>query len=75
VRGGGQLSILCSVFAYLAWYYALEKLPAINVAVFIYIIPLFTALLAYFLLREEITSFTVIGGILITLGVYFVERD
>ncbi len=69
------LSILCSVFAYLAWYYALEKLPTINVAVFIYIIPLFTALLAYILLREEITSFTILGGILITLGVYFVEKD
>ncbi|ADB58881.1 DMT family transporter [Archaeoglobus profundus] len=69
------LSILCSVFAYLAWYYALKALPATNVAVFTYLIPLFTALLAYVLLKEEITMFTALGGILIVLGVYFVERD
>jgi len=69
------LSIPCSVFAYLIWYRALNFLKATNVAFFTYLIPLFTAILAYLFIAEEITIFTAIGGTLIILGMYFVERD
>ncbi len=69
------LSIPCSVFAYLIWYRALNFLKATNVAFFTYLIPLFTAILAYLFIAEEVTIFTAIGGTLIILGMYFVERD
>jgi len=69
------LSIPCSVFAYLIWYRALNFLQATNVAFFTYLIPLFTAILAYLFIAEEVTIFTAIGGTLIILGMYFVERD
>lgn len=69
------LSILCSVFSYLIWYKALNVLQATNVAFFTYLIPLFTAILAYFIIGEEVTIFTALGGALIILGMYFVERD
>ncbi len=68
------LSILCSVFGYLVWYSALTTMDATNVAVFVYIVPLFTAIMAFFVLKEAIGIFTIIGGILTIVGVYFVER-
>ncbi len=68
------LSILCSVFAYLVWYSALNVMDATKVAVFVYAVPLFTAIMAVTFLGENIDSFTVIGGLLTMFGVYLVER-
>ncbi|NOY10698.1 MAG: DMT family transporter [Archaeoglobi archaeon] len=69
------LAIFCSVFGYVAWYSALSAMEATKVAVFVYLIPLFTAMMAYFTLGEDIGPFTVLGGILIVLGVYLVKRS
>ncbi|WP_456370433.1 EamA family transporter, partial [Geoglobus sp.] len=69
------LALLCSVFGYVVWYSALSVMEATKVAVFVYLIPLFTAVMAYFALGEDIGLFTVLGGILIVLGVYLVERS
>ncbi len=68
------LSLLCSVFAYLVWYSALNIMDATKVAVFVYAVPLFTAIMAVTFLGEIIDSFTVIGGFLTMLGVYLVEK-
>ncbi len=69
------LSLLCSVFGYLAWYSALTTMDATKVAVFVYIVPFFTAIMAFFALKENIGIFTVIGGILTIGGVYLVEKQ
>jgi drug/metabolite transporter (DMT)-like permease len=68
------LSMFCSVFAYVAWYKALSEMNATNVAVFTYLIPLLTAVLAVTLLNEEIGFYTVLGGVVVISGVYLVER-
>ncbi|MBC7115396.1 MAG: DMT family transporter [Archaeoglobi archaeon] len=68
------LSLLCSVFAYLIWYSALAVMEATKVAAFVYIIPFFTAIMAFSVLGEEIGIFTALGGILTITGVYLVER-
>ena len=67
------LGILCSVIAYVVWFKALEKMDATNVAVFVYLVPLFTVMMAVPLLGEKVTIFTVIGGILTMAGVYITE--
>ncbi len=67
------LAILCSIFAYLIWYWALEKEDASRVAVYIYFIPLFTAILAYFILNEPVGILKVIGGFLTIAGIYLAE--
>ncbi len=67
------LSILCSVFAYVIWYRALLRIEATELAVFIYLIPLFTAIMAFFILNESIRVSTIIGGILTIAGVSLVE--
>ena len=48
---------------------------ASRVSVFFLLLPIFVPILAFFIIGEIITYFTVVGAILIILGVYFVERQ
>ncbi|AAB90720.1 MULTISPECIES: DMT family transporter [Archaeoglobus] len=64
------LSILCSVFAYVVWYYALTNADSTSVAVYVYLVPLFTAIFAFYALNEKPDFFTAIGGIITIAGVY-----
>jgi len=64
------LALLCSVFAYIAWYDALAKIDATKVAIFLNLIPLFAMLLAHLILNERITFFILIGAAFIIYGIY-----
>jgi len=68
------LSLLCSVYAYICWNRSMKCEKASNVAMFLYFVPVVTAIMAWFLLGEVITLFTVLGGILVIFGVYLAER-
>ncbi|HOI77510.1 MAG TPA: DMT family transporter [Methanofastidiosum sp.] len=68
------LSLLCSVYAYICWNRSMKCEKASNVAMFLYFVPVVTAIMAWFLLGEVITIFTVLGGILVIFGVYLAER-
>lgn len=68
------LSLLCSVFAYICWNRSIKCEKASNVAMFLYFVPVVTAIMAWFLLGEVITIFTVIGGALVILGIYLAEK-
>lgn len=63
------LGIFVSALGYLFWGQALEVLDATRVSVFLYMEPLATVLAAMVLLHESLLLTTVIGGILIVLGV------
>jgi len=69
------LSIFCSVIGYLAWYYALREMDATKVAVFIYLIPLITAIIAHIVLNEDVGILTAVGAVLVIFGVYLVEKS
>ncbi|MBO8181481.1 MAG: DMT family transporter [Archaeoglobus sp.] len=68
------LAVFCSFVGYLIWYKALEVEDASKVAIYIYMIPFFTAIMAFFLLNEKITVIKILGGVLTILGVYLAER-
>ncbi len=68
------LGIFGSGLAYIAWYDALQILPASQLGVFIYIEPLVTMLVAALLLAETVTVASLIGGAVTILGVYLVNR-
>jgi drug/metabolite transporter (DMT)-like permease len=68
------LSVLCSGFAYVVWYHAVERLGAAKTSVFIYLIPLFTAMFSATILGEVITAFKAIGGFLTIVGLYMAEK-
>jgi drug/metabolite transporter (DMT)-like permease len=68
------LGIFGSGLAYIAWYDALQKIPASRLSAFIYIEPLITALVAAVALGEKINAASLLGGGIIILGVTLVNR-
>lgn len=68
------LSLLCSVFAYIFWNRSMKFEKVSNAAMFLYLIPLVTSVMAWFLLGEKITAYTIIGGALVIFGVYMAEK-
>jgi drug/metabolite transporter (DMT)-like permease len=69
------LGIFCSGLAYIAWYDALKALPTAQTGVFLYIEPLVAVVVAFFILGEAITLASLIGGVIILLGVWLVNRN
>jgi drug/metabolite transporter (DMT)-like permease len=69
----GFLGIGCSGLGYLFWYAALERIDASQVAAFLYIEPLITLMAAVALLGESVAVSTVVGGVLVLLGVLMVQ--
>lgn len=67
------LAILCSVFGYIGWYYALKEIEASKAAVFLNLIPLF-AIIMSLLYGEKITGIFLLGAILIIYGIYQTQK-
>jgi drug/metabolite transporter (DMT)-like permease len=67
------LGVFCSIFAYLAWYYALSKTEAGKSAVFLNLIPVFTIIMSFFI-GEIPTLLFLVGTILIIYGVYLTQK-
>lgn len=63
-----------TVLAYVLYYLALDRLEPSKVAVFMYLQPVFAALLATFVTGEPLTLRFVTGGALILAGVLIAER-
>ena len=72
--GVAFLGIFCSGLAYIAWYDALQALSAAQTGAFLYIEPLVAVVAAFFVLGEPITFVSLIGGGIILLGVWLVNR-
>ena len=72
--GVAFLGIFCSGLAYIAWYDALQTLSAAQTGVFLYIEPLVAVVVAFFVLGEPVTVVSLIGGGVILLGVWLVNR-
>jgi drug/metabolite transporter (DMT)-like permease len=70
----GFLGIFCSGMAYIFWYDALKVLPVAKVGTFLYIEPVVTVIVSFFLLGEKITLAGVLGGLVILLGVGLVNQ-
>ena len=73
--GVAFLGIFCSGLAYIAWYDALKALTTAQTGVFLYIEPLVAVVVAFFILEEAITLASLIGGAIILLGVWLVNRN
>lgn len=67
------LGVVCSIFGYIAWNYALSRLEAAESAVFLNLIPLFTILLSFFI-GEYPTFIFILGAVFIMYGVYLTQK-
>ena len=70
----GFLGVFCSGVAYIFWYDALKVLPVAQVGTFLYIEPVVTVIVSFLLLNEKMTLSGVLGGVVILLGVWLVNR-
>ena len=68
------LGLACSGLAYVFWYDALQETGASQVASFLYLEPLVTVVVAATWIGERVTWATLIGGGVILLGVWLVNR-
>lgn len=72
--GVGFLGIFCSGLAYIFWYDALQSVPASQVGTFLYIEPLVAVGVAAVVLNESLPLAALLGGGIILLGVWLVNR-
>jgi drug/metabolite transporter (DMT)-like permease len=70
----GFLGVFCSGLAYVFWYDALKVLPVARVGTFLFIEPVVTVIVSFFLLGERITLPGLLGGVIILFGVWLVNR-
>ena len=68
------LGIFCSGVAYIFWYDALKVLPVAQTGAFLYFEPIITVIVAAIVIKESILLATLLGGIIILLGVWLVNR-
>lgn len=72
--GVGFLGVFCSGLAYIFWYDALKVLQASQVGAFLYLEPLIAVVVAAVVLGEALLLASLIGGAIILLGVWVVNR-
>jgi drug/metabolite transporter (DMT)-like permease len=68
------LGIFSSGFAYIFWYDALSILPVAQTGAFVYLEPFVTAVVAAFLLNETLGLLGSLGGMIILVGIWLVNR-
>jgi drug/metabolite transporter (DMT)-like permease len=74
IWGTVYLAIAVTALGYLVWNYALERVEAPRLALFVNVQPVVGALLGVWWLGEPLTVFTVIGGLLVLLGLHLAMR-
>ena len=67
------LGVFSTVIGYVIWYVALEKKTASEISVYLYLIPVLSTIISYFLLNEEITTMFILGGFLVITGLIIVN--
>lgn len=68
------LVLFGSIFAFIAYLYALQNLPTEQASIYAYINPIVAVLCGWLIFGEVVTPFIVIGGLVALLGVFMVNR-
>jgi drug/metabolite transporter (DMT)-like permease len=69
------LGVFTTGLAYIAWFDALAQLPAVQTGAFLFIEPLTSMVVAAIILSEQITLISVLGGAVILVGIWLVNRQ
>ncbi len=68
------LGLFASALAYLIWNLALSRVPAVTAAVYIYLIPVLTAVMAAIYYRKLPSLYIIVGGLIALLGTYLTTK-
>lgn len=68
------LALLSTVVAYLAWFQGLAKVDGSAAAATLFIQPLLGTVLAIVFLHEQLSTMTLVGGLLIIVSVFIISR-
>ena len=68
------MGLVITAFGYAAWNWALERVEAPRVAIFLNVQPLVGSLLGVWLLGERLTVYTVAGGLVILAGLHLTVK-
>lgn len=69
------LGIFTTGFAYIAWFDALAQLPAAQTGAFLFLEPPSSMVVAAIVLNESVTWASILGGAVILIGVWLVNRN
>jgi drug/metabolite transporter (DMT)-like permease len=69
------LGVFTTGLAYIAWFSALSQLPAAQTGAFLFVEPLTSMVVAANILDEKITLVSVLGGAVILVGIWMVNRQ
>jgi len=69
------LGIFTTGLAYIAWFDALAQLPAAQTGAFLFVEPLTSMIVATVILNEQITLVSILGGAVILVGIWLVNRQ
>ena len=67
------LGICSTVIGYVIWYVALEIKTASEISIYLYVVPVISSIVSYFVFDDKITLFFLLGGILIFAGLIIVN--
>jgi drug/metabolite transporter (DMT)-like permease len=68
------LAIFPTVISYVLWYVALDLKPASELGIYLYLMPIISTILSFFILNENITILFIFGGFLIIIGLLIVNK-
>jgi drug/metabolite transporter (DMT)-like permease len=68
------LAVFGSILSFIAYLYALQKLPTEQVSIYAYINPVVAVLLGWMLFGEALTPFIIVGVLITLYGVYIVNK-
>ena len=68
------VGVFCRAIAFWLWSEGLARQTAGEVDIYLYVEPLITVVGAWALIGESITIWLVVGGVLISIGVYIAEK-
>ena len=68
------LAIFCSTVAFILYIDAMRTLGVARTNIFVNLIPVMTAIFAYFVLKEEITITKVLGIVVVIMGIFMVQQ-
>lgn len=69
------LGLLCSGVSYVIWAYSLREMESAKVGAYLYFEPFVTIVTAWIFLKEDITLLMILSGLIITAGVFLVNKE